>query len=116
VLETIGKLTDTEIDNIISVRSRLDSESRKTVAWLLTQNVLTEEKFKQVAYLFTARSYQFMMEALGYSDVDAVQARIQAVLELRLPRAQYIYWRDLSGLGRSYNIGEITSSKTVIKK
>jgi type II secretory pathway component PulK len=116
VLETIGKLTDTEIDNIISVRSRLDSESRKTVAWLLTQNVLTEEKFKQVAYLFTARSYQFMMEALGYSDVDAVQARIQAILELRLPRAQYIYWRDLSGLGRSYNIGEITSSKTVIKK
>jgi type II secretory pathway component PulK len=111
VLRTIGKLTDSEIEAILTTRSRLDSSAKKTVAWLLTQNVLPEEKFKQVAYLFTARSYQFMMEALGYCDTDAAQARIQAVMELRLPRVQYIYWRDLSNLGRAYNIGEFDKTK-----
>jgi type II secretory pathway component PulK len=115
VLETIGKLTDSEIDAILATRSRLDSEASRTVAWLVTQNVLTEEKFKAVAYLFTARSYQFMMDALGYSDTEAAQARLQAVIELRLPRVQYVYWRDLSGLGRTYNVGDFGKTEIVVK-
>jgi len=116
VLTTIGHLTDSEIEGIISVRSRLDAQGSKTIAWLVTQNVLKAEKFAKVACLFTARSYQFMIESLGYADRQAIQARIQAVMELRLPRIQYVYWRDLTGLGRAYNVGEFGESNIAAKQ
>ncbi len=110
VLATIGKLTETEIDAIIATRERLDSQSRKTIAWLVTEEVLKPEKFKQVAYLFTARSFQFTVEALGYAQHNAVVARIQAVLDLRLPRVQYLYWLDLPSLGMAYKIDVLGES------
>jgi len=116
VLTTIGHLTDSEIEGIISVRSRLDAQGSKTIAWLVTQNVLKAEKFAKVACLFTARSYQFMIESLGYADRQAIQARIQAVMELRLPRIQYVYWRDLTGLGRAYKVGEFGESNIAAKQ
>lgn len=116
VLASLGRLTDTEIDAIISTRTRLDLATTKTTAWLVSQNVLTVEKYKEVACLFTARSYQFMMDALGYCNSESTQARIQAVLELRLPRVQYIYWRDLSSFGRTYNIDEFGEKKIVVQQ
>ncbi len=116
VLQTIKKLTDAEIDTIIATRSKLDTQMSKNIAWLVTQGVLTPEKFKQVAYLLTARSYQFTVESVGYHDNQPVQARIQAVLELRLPRVQYIYWRDLTGLGRAYNVADFGETKLAVKQ
>ncbi len=115
VLQTIGRLTESEIDGIISTRARLDPQATRTIAWLVKQNVLTQEKFKEVACLFTARSYQFMIEALGYYDHETVQARIQAVLELRLPRVQYIYWRDLTSLGKAYKITDFGDTDSAVK-
>jgi len=114
VLRTIGKLTGEQVDGIIKTRHRLDGQRKKTIAWLVTENVMPVEEFKEVAYLFTARSYQFTVEALGYKDYDDIQCRLQAVMELRLPRVQYIYFRDLSGLGRSYNIGGFEEGHVII--
>ncbi len=110
VLRTIGLLTDKEIDGIISLRKRLDKETTKTVAWLVTQNVMDIDKFKKVAPVLTTKSYQFSVESIGYCDNMNVQVRLQAVMELRLPKIQYIYFRDMSRLGRAYNVksfGEI---------
>jgi len=116
VLATLGRLTDSEIDQIISVRNRLDASSLRTTAWLVKQNVLTSSKYKTVAGLLTARSYQFTVESVGYCEGRPTQARIQAVLELRLPRVQYLYWRDLTSLGRAYNLGGIGEAKIAIKR
>lgn len=116
VLRTIGKLTDQEINDILKTRGQLDAEAKTTTAWLVTQNVMDVERFKDVAYLFTTRSYQFMVEALGYSDYDSVQCRLQAVMELRLPRVQFVYLRDLSGLGLSYPLRDVREGEIVIKR
>ncbi len=110
VLKTIGLLTDKEIEGIISLRNRLDKETTKTIAWLVTQNVMDIDKFKKVAPILTARSYQFSVETIGYCDNIDIQVRLQAVIELRLPKIQYLYYRDMSRLGRAYNtksFGEI---------
>lgn len=114
ILATIGKLTPEEIDAMVKTRTRLDAESTKTIAWLATENVLSLEKFKEVAYLFTARSYQFMVESVGYNDYDGMQCRLQAVMELRLPRVQAIYYRDLSSLGRSYKLSGLDEGHGII--
>lgn len=116
VLQTIGKLTGDDIDRILEVRGRLDEETRKTTAWLVTQEVMDIEKFKDVAYLFTTRSYQFTVEALGYCDYDGARARMQAVVELRLPRVQYVYVRDLTALGISYDLSEFRQGDFIIRK
>lgn len=116
VLATIGKLDAAEIDAIISTRARLDASALRSTAWLVLQRALTPEKYAQVAYLLTARSFQFTVESVGYAGRDTLQSRLQAVLELRLPRVQYIYWRDLTSLGRAYNIGDFGDEKIAVKK
>lgn len=116
VLQTIGKLSEEEIDLILKVRSQLDAERKKTIAWLVTEKALSEEQFKEVAHLFTARSYQFTMESIGYNDYDGLQCRLQAVLELRLPRVQYVYFRDLSEFGRCYNFKKLKEGNTVVQQ
>jgi type II secretory pathway component PulK len=116
VLRTIGWLTETEIDSIMQTRAKLAQSDKRTIAWLITQGALSVDKFKKVAPLFTARSYQFMIEALGYRDKQAYQARIQTVVELRLPRVQYIYYRDLTGLGRAYDIAKFGEQKIVTRQ
>jgi len=114
VLGTIGKLTPEEIDAILSVRNRLTDEARKTTAWLVTEKVLTLDKYKEVAYLFTARSYQFTVESIGYGDYDGLQCRLQTVMELRLPRVQYVYFRDLTEFGASYRLGEFEQDDVIV--
>ena len=113
-LSTIGKLTPEEIDGILKTRQQLEPEVKKTIAWLVTENVLSPEKFKEVACLLTTRSYQFMVESLGYNDYDGIRCRLQAIMELRLPRVQYIYFRDLTALGRSYNLGGLENSDVIV--
>ncbi len=115
VLRTIGRLTDKEIDGILSMRSRLESETLRTTAWLVTQNIVDIEKYKQVSPLLTARSYQFMIDAIGYRDNLPIQERIEVILELRLPKVQNIYFRDLSLLGRSYNVKKFGETIVITK-
>lgn len=114
VLKTIGRLTDSQINDIIRIRGELEPESRQTTAWLVTHEVMSTDEFKQVACLFTARSYQFMVESLGYCDYDGVQCRLQAVLELRFPRVQFVYVRDLSGLGQSYPLRKVEEGDVIV--
>ncbi|MFA5865236.1 MAG: hypothetical protein WC975_11185 [Phycisphaerae bacterium] len=116
VLASIGRLTPSEIDAIISTRGQLDSQDKKTIAWLVKRDALSPKKFNQVAALFTARSYQFMIDSLGYCDRQALQTRIQTVLEVQLTKIQYLYWRDLTSLGKAYNIIDLGDSKIVVKQ
>ncbi len=104
VLRCIEGLTEDEITDIVATRGRLDSEAKKTVAWLVTENVLSPEKLEQVAPHITARSFHFTIESIGYADHIGMFKRLQAVVEIRGQVAQIVYYRELTSLGMAYPI------------
>jgi len=104
VLRCVDGLTDGEVAEIVSTRRQLDSEAKKTTAWLVTQGVLTPEKFARVAPQLTARSFHFTIEAIGYADHIGMFRRLQVVVEMRGQVPQVLYWRDLTSLGLGYPI------------
>ena len=104
VLLTIPGLAPQHVDAIVGKRGGLAGEKLATTAWLVTEGVLDATTFQAVSSYLTSRSMQFSVESLGYRDGLGIQARIQAVVEMRGPQAQILYYRDLTSLGSAYDV------------
>ncbi len=113
VLATIEELTEEEVDAIVTARVELDGLEKATPAWLLTQNVLDEAKFRMLLEgkdlldakaggIITTKSSVYRVEALGYADHLGVVERVNVVFEMRGPIAQVLYHRNLTGLGPAF--------------
>jgi type II secretory pathway component PulK len=106
VLRTLPGLTADQITAILERRDELDSETKLTTAWLVTEEVLDLETYAQIAPLITARPQQFRIESLGYADHFGMVTRLEVVIDMVGPLAQIIYSRDLTHLGGRYPIRE----------
>ena len=104
VLRCIDGLTDSHIEAIVAKRAGLDSETKATTAWLLTEEVMDLETFERIAPQVTARGQQFSIEVLGYADHVGAVTRLQVIVDMVGPIPQTIYYRDLSGLGSRFPI------------
>jgi len=102
VLATLDVLTDAELDALVEARKELRAEDKSTPAWLLTEGVLSEWKFRQVLDRVTTKSSVYRVEAVGYADHFGSVARILTVIQMRGPIPQVIYYRDLGKLGTAY--------------
>lgn len=111
VLATLPELSTTEIDAIASNRGGLSGDDKRTPAWLLTQGLVSERKFRKLLPKLTASSSTFSVDAVGFGDHVGVTKRIGAVIEMRGPIGQVLYYRDLTPLGPAYTPhGEETRS------
>jgi len=106
VLRCVSGLSAEEVAGIVQVRADLDPEERRTTAWLVTREVLTLEKYQQVAPDLTVNGRQFTIEALGYADHAGIITRLQVIVEMRGPVPQVVYYRDLTALGSIFPIRE----------
>ncbi len=106
VLRCIKGLTGEQIAAIMDVRRNLDSETKATPAWLVTEEVVDLVTFEQIAPQITARGQQFTIESLGYADHIGMVVRLQVIIDMVGPIAQTIYYRDLTHLGGQYPIRE----------
>ncbi|HEY3244394.1 MAG TPA: hypothetical protein VGM03_13695, partial [Phycisphaerae bacterium] len=102
VLVTLPGIDETLAQSIVTSRSQLDSHTKETPAWLITQGVLDYEHFDAIYKSITARGMQFTIESLGYADHLGQVTRLQAIIEMRGPLAQVMYYRDLTALGATY--------------
>ncbi len=102
VLAMIEELTEEELDAIVAARPEAPGEELATPAWLLTQGVVDENKFRQILDKITTKSSVYSIESVGYADHLGVVERLSVVLEMRGPIAQVLYYRNLTGLGPAY--------------
>ncbi len=102
VLATLPGVDDALANAIVVQRAALDSVTKETTAWLLTQGVMDFDQFRAVAPHITASGRQFTVEALGYADHIGSVTRLQAIIEMRGPIAQIVYYRDLTALGAPF--------------
>lgn len=106
VLQCIDGLTEEQVDGILEARDRLSAETKETVAWLLTEEVVDLDTFERIAPQITARGQRFTIESLGYADHIGMVTRLEVIVDVVGPIAQTIYYRDLTYLGGHYPIRE----------
>ncbi|MBN2560749.1 MAG: general secretion pathway protein GspK [Phycisphaerae bacterium] len=102
VLAMLDELTDEELDALADARPEVTGKEKATPAWLVTQGVLDEYKFRQILDKITTKSSVYRIESVGYADHVGVVERLNVVLEMSGPIAQVLYYRNLRGLGPAY--------------
>jgi hypothetical protein len=102
VLATVPGLDANLAQEIVDVRGGLDAETKATVAWLYTQNLLDADEFKAVAPHVTARGFQFSVQCVGFGVPCGRYRVLEAVLDLAGPVPRIAYLRDITRLGMPF--------------
>jgi type II secretory pathway component PulK len=108
VLAALPKLSDTDVQNIMSARPPLTSSdvsapNFSSVAWLLTDAQLSVSKLQSLEKYITARTQVYRVQSIGYFDGKGPAIRLEAVIDTNAGRPRIIAWRDLSELGKGWN-------------
>lgn len=108
VLRMLPGMTDVEVEGIVAARPTwadiAQDDTYSTPAWLVTQGVLSPERFRQIERYVTTRSHVYRVQAVGYYDEGGPACRIEVVLDASQLPPRVVYWRDLSELGKGYDL------------
>jgi type II secretory pathway component PulK len=109
VLATLPGLEETDIQMIQSLRPAPGAPewadpTYQTPAWLLTEANLSPTKLQALERYMTAQTSTYRVQAIGYFEKGGPIARIEAVIDTNAGKPRIVYWRDLSELGKGFNI------------
>ncbi|MFB3894577.1 MAG: hypothetical protein ACE15C_21455 [Phycisphaerae bacterium] len=77
----------------------VDPTKKSTIAWLYTENLVSADKFKQMAPYLTARSYQYRVRCMGFGSPCGRIRVIEAIVDLAGATPRIAYMRDITRLG-----------------
>src|SRR5262249_2544075 len=111
VLSALPGFTDSDVQAILN--SRPDPSSTQapdaifqTPAWLLTEANIQSNTLRTVDRYITSRTQVYRVQSVGYFEGGGPTARIEAVIDTNAGRPRIIYWRDLTELGKGYDMGQ----------
>jgi hypothetical protein len=108
-LAALPGLTETDVQQIAGVRPPPGAPdwtdpTFQTPAWLLTQAKLSPAKLQALERYLTSQTQVYRVQVLGYFDKGGPMARVEAVIDTNAGKPRIIYWRDLTELGKGFNI------------
>jgi type II secretory pathway component PulK len=108
-LAALPGLTDTDIQQIQGVRpapgaAEWSEPAYQTPAWLLTEAKLSPTKLQALERYLTAQTQVYRVQVVGYFGQGGPMARVEAVFDTNAGNPRIIYWRDLSDLGKGFDI------------
>lgn len=109
VLLSLPGLSDADVQTIIEHRpGPSDGEAPdpifQTPAWLVTEANLSTDTLRTLERYVTARSTVYRVQSMGYFDGGGPTARVEAVIDTNAGRPRIIYWRDLTELGKGFDL------------
>jgi hypothetical protein len=109
VLMALPEMTEADVQSILDLRPLPDDPEAadpiyQTVAWLLTDASFPPSTLRTLERYITARSQVYRLQAVGYFDGGGPTARIEAVIDTNAGRPRIVYWRDLTELGKGFNL------------
>jgi len=99
VLSLVPGIDQYLAEEIVEARGDLEAQEGATIAWLVSRNVVAEEKFKEIAPHLTARSYQFRVRCVGFAVPSGRFYVLEAIIDLAAGEPRIVYMRDLTRLG-----------------
>lgn len=108
LIRALPLLTQADIENILQNRPNANSDPSQasafnTLAWLVTLANFDPTTLSQLEPYLTTRSQVFRVQAVGYYELNGPAVRLEAVIDANGGRPRFLYWRDLSDLGRGFN-------------
>jgi DNA uptake protein ComE-like DNA-binding protein len=109
VLTALPGVTDSDVQAIMDGRPPLTGGEApdpifQTPAWLITQANLSASTLKTLERYITCSSQVYRVQSVGYFDGGGPTARVEAVIDTNVGRPRIIYWRDLTELGKGFNL------------
>jgi type II secretory pathway component PulK len=109
VLSALPGFSDSDVQAILSHRPDPTSTQApdaifNTPAWLLTEANISSSTLQTVDRYITARTQVYRLQSIGYFDGGGPSARIEAVIDTNAGRPRIIYWRDLTELGKGFDL------------
>jgi type II secretory pathway component PulK len=99
------------VSKILSMRPDPNSTSApdpkfSSVAWLLTDAQVPVSTLKTLDRFVTARSQVYRVQVVGHFAKGGPASRIEAVIDTNAGRPRIVYWRDLTELGRGFDLSK----------
>jgi hypothetical protein len=116
-LDQVSPLQDADVQTIMSTRPQTSDTTApdpifNTPAWLLTKANLPIATIKKLDPYITARSgagvYRF--QSIGYFPSGGPMTRLEAVVDTYAGRPRVVYLRDVSELGRAFDMGALSGN------
>jgi DNA uptake protein ComE-like DNA-binding protein len=115
ILRGIPGMTEEIVQRIISERELEYTGNRpahRHEHWLLCEGIVTLNEMKQMVPFICAGGRVFRAQVVGYFDEDGPSSRVEAVvnvatIEAGLATPRVVFWRDLTNLGRGYNLATL---------
>jgi hypothetical protein len=109
VLATLPGLADADVQNIMQHRpdpssSQAPDPIYQTTAWLITEANLTPASLRTLERYVTARTQVYRVQSLGTFDSGGPTARVEAVIDTNGGRPRIVYYRDLTELGKGFDL------------
>jgi type II secretory pathway component PulK len=109
VLTTVPGIDEPLAESILSTRRSISPEKRGTIAWLFQEDVVDAATFKRLAPYFTARSYQFSFQVVGFGVPSGRFRRLEVVIDSSELTPRVVYLRDLTRLGLPFKLEPTTT-------
>jgi hypothetical protein len=109
VLQALPGLSDADIQSIVNNRPSPDATDvpdaiYQTTAWLVTQANISPKTMQTLEKYITAGSQVYRVQSVGYFDGGGPTVRIEAVVDANGGRPRIISFRDLTELGKGYDL------------
>ncbi len=110
VLELVPEIDAALALAIVRARGEIDFEARWTTAWLVTEDLVDAERFKNIAPWITARGLQFRLHVVGYGLPSGAYRTLQAVIDVGGSTPRIVYLRDTTRLGLPFALSDTVES------
>jgi type II secretory pathway component PulK len=109
VLATLPGVTDADVQAIMDHRpvpSSTDAPDPifQTPAWLITEANFQPQTLQTLEKYITSRAQVYRLQAVGYFENGGPSVRIEAVIDTNGGRPRIIYYRDLTELGKGFDV------------
>jgi hypothetical protein len=72
----------------------------QTPAWLITEAGFEPDAVRRLERYITTRSQVYRVQVVGYYELGGPTVRLEAVIDTTGGRPRFLYWRDITELGR----------------
>jgi DNA uptake protein ComE-like DNA-binding protein len=109
LLLAFPNLQEEQVDHILELRPGPDTDPAqaaiyRTPSWLVTEAGFDPAVVKAFEPYITTRSQVYRVQVVGYHEVGGPTVRIEAVIDTNNGRPKFLYWRDITELGRGFNL------------
>jgi type II secretory pathway component PulK len=109
VLSALPGFQDSDVQAMLNARPDPSSTTApdaifQTPAWLYTEANISPSTLQAADRYITAQTQVYRVQSIGYFDGGGPTARIEAVIDTNAGRPRIIYWRDLTELGKGYDL------------